>query len=139
MIELRPLTESDLEFLLEVRNDFTTRNNLEDDSVFTLEQCKMWFSSTDPKWYIIKNEGISVGYFRTNGNEVGCDIHPKYRRKGFAKMSYDVYLKNVNNASLWVFDDNFEKKLYESLGFKQTEKSKKIRNRNYIHMLWNRA
>jgi RimJ/RimL family protein N-acetyltransferase len=139
MIELRPLTESDLEFLLEVRNDFTTRNNLEDDSVFTLEQCKMWFSSTDPKWYIIKNEGISVGYFRTNGNEVGCDIHPKYRRKGFAKMSYDVYLKNVNNASLWVFDDNFAKKLYESLGFKQTEKSKKIRNRNYIHMLWNRA
>jgi hypothetical protein len=139
MIELRPLTESDLEFLLEVRNDFTTRNNLEDDSVFTLEQCKMWFSSTDPKWYIIKNEGISVGYFRTNGNEVGCDIHPKYRRKGFAKMSYDVYLKNVNNASLWAFDDNFAKKLYESLGFKQTEKSKKIRNRNYIHMLWNRA
>jgi RimJ/RimL family protein N-acetyltransferase len=139
MIELRPLTESDLEFLLEVRNDFTTRNKLEDDSVFTLEQCKMWFSSTDPKWYIIKNEGISVGYFRTNGNEVGCDIHPKYRRKGFAKMSYDVYLKNVNNASLWVFDDNFAKKLYESLGFKQTEKSKKIRNRNYIHMLWNRA
>ena len=139
MIELRPLTESDLEFLLEVRNDFTTRNNLEDDSVFTLEQCKMWFSSTDPKWYIIKNEGISVGYFRTNGNEVGCDIHPKYRRKGFAKMSYDVYLKNVNNASLWAFVDNFAKKLYESLGFKQTEKSKKIRNRNYIHMLWNRA
>lgn len=136
MIELRPLIESDLEFLLEVRNDFTTRNNLEDDSVFTLEQCKMWFSLTNPKWYIIQNEGINVGYFRTNGNEVGCDIHPKYRRQGFAKMTYDVYLKNVDNASLWVFDDNFVKKLYESLGFLEIGESKKIRNRKYIRMIW---
>ena len=95
MIELRPLTESDLEFLLEVRNDSTTRNNLEDNSVFTLEQCKVWFLSTNPKWYIIQNKGINIGYFRTNGNEVGCDIHPNYRRKGFAKMSYQYYLKKI--------------------------------------------
>jgi hypothetical protein len=136
MIELRPLTESDLEFLLEVRNDSTTRNNLEDNSVFTLEQCKVWFLSTNPKWYIIQNKGINIGYFRTNGNEVGCDIHPNYRRKGFAKMSYQYYLKKIDNASLWVFDDNFAKKLYKSLGFKENGEQKLIRNRKYVKMTY---
>lgn len=136
MIELRPLTESDLEFLLEVRNNFTTRNNLEDDSVFTLEQCKMWFSLTNPKWYIIQNDGINIGYFRTNGDEIGCDIHPDYRRRGYAKMAYECYLKNVSYSTLWVFEDNLAKNLYESLGFLEIGESKKIRNRKYVRMIW---
>ena len=54
MINLRPLYQSDLLFLLEVRNDDSTRNNLEDNSIFTYPECRTWFDYTQPKWFIIE-------------------------------------------------------------------------------------
>lgn len=131
---LKKLSEGDLPFLLEVRNDDSTRYNLENDSIFNLEQCKSWFETTNPNWYIIKIDEESVGYFRVKGEEVGCDIHPKHRRKGYARMAYKLYLESVNMATLWVFEDNFAKNLYEELGFRFCGQSKKIRERNYIKM-----
>lgn len=134
-LKLRPLVIKDLEFLLEVRNHDSTRKYLENDSVFDLEQCTKWFKETKPKWYIILNEdNIKVGYLRTDGYDVGCDIHYDHRRKGYAKRAYQIYLKDKEYASLWVFEDNFAKKLYESLGFKETGNIKSIRNKQYIHM-----
>jgi hypothetical protein len=133
------LKEEHLEFLLAVRNQESTRQFLENDSIFNLSECKEWFSNLKSTWYIISVNNLPVGYFRTNGDEIGCDIHPDFRRNGFARMSYEYYLKNVKLASLWVFEDNFAKNLYESLGFLPSGKTKNIRNRNYIHMVWNRA
>lgn len=136
---LRKLVESDLPFLLEVRNDPTTRINLENDSVFTLESCTEWFSKTNPIWYIIEIDGNNIGYIRTNGDEVGMDIHPKYRRKGYAREAYKLYLKDKEYASLWVFVDNFAKNLYTELGFVENGNSKIIRNRSYIQMIFKNA
>lgn len=137
MIKLKPLIKEDLSFLLEVRNDESTRRFLENDSVFTIEECDEWFTKTNPKWYIILNEdNQKVGYIRTNGDEVGCDIHPDYRRKGYARLSYIEYLKEKDYATLWVFEDNFALKLYESLGFKPQEEYKMVRGRKYIYMIY---
>ena len=142
MIKLRPLDLNDLEFLLEVRNNDSTLQFLENNSKFTLEESKSWFENTQPKWYIIEifehPVAYSVGYIRTNGDEVGCDIHPNFRRKGYARMAYELYLKDKDYASLWVFEDNFAKNLYEELGFIANKNSKVIRGRNYIQMEWNR-
>jgi hypothetical protein len=137
MINLRPLTENDLEFLLEVRNDNSTLQFLENDSKFTLKQSIKWFRETQPKWFIIEINRMSVGYIRTNGDEVGCDIHPNFRRRGYAKMAYELYLKDKSYASLWVFKDNFAKNLYEKLGFIPNGKLITVRNRNYIQMEYN--
>ena len=137
MINLRPLTENDLPFLLEVRNDDSTRQFLENNSKFTLKQSLKWFRETQPKWYIIEVNRFSVGYIRTNGDEVGCDIHPNFRKKGYAKIAYELYLKDKDYASLWVFEDNFAKNLYEKLGFITNGKSITIRDRNYIQMEYN--
>jgi len=137
MINLRPLTENDLPFLLEVRNDDSTRQFLENNSKFTLKQSLKWFRETQPKWYIIEVNRFSVGYIRTNGDEVGCDIHPNFRKKGYAKIAYELYLKDKDYASLWVFEDNFAKNLYEKLGFVTNGKSITIRDRNYIQMEYN--
>jgi hypothetical protein len=133
---LRKLEESDLPFLLEVRNDPTTRINLENDSVFTIESCTEWFSKTNPLWYIIEVDGNNVGYIRTNGDEIGADIHPEHRRKGYAKEAYKLYLKDKEYASLWVFVDNFAKNLYTELGFVENGNSKIIRGREYIQMVY---
>jgi RimJ/RimL family protein N-acetyltransferase len=136
MIKLIPLSEEHLFFLLEVRNHETTRYNLENDSVFDLEQCQKWFKTLNSPWYIVLNEEIPVGYIRTNLNEVGCDIHPTYRGKGYAKEAYNLILKKMPKASLWVFEDNFARKLYQDLGFKENGEQKIIRDRKYIKMIY---
>tara|TARA_R110000751_G_scaffold169054_1_gene275152 strand:- start:155 stop:592 length:438 start_codon:yes stop_codon:yes gene_type:complete len=136
MIYLKSLTESDLPFLLEIRNDDSTRCNLENNSKFTLKESLKWFRETQPKWYIILHQGVPVGYIRTSGDEVGCDIHPNFRRRGYAKIAYETYLEDKDYASLWVFEDNFAKEFYEKLGFYTTWKSKIIRERKYVKMEW---
>jgi RimJ/RimL family protein N-acetyltransferase len=134
MIKLRSLVENDLPFLLEVRNDPSTLQFLENNSKFTLKESLKWFRQNHPKWFIIEINRVPVGYIRTNGDEVGCDIHPKYRRRGYAKMAYELYLQDKNYASLWVFEDNFAKDLYKKLGFTPNNNFKTIRDRNYIQM-----
>jgi hypothetical protein len=136
---LRRLTAMDLTFLLEVRNDKTTRMNLENDSVFTIENCTEWFSKTNPLWYIIEVDNKRVGYIRTNNDIIGVDIHPIYRRMGYAREAYKLYLEDKKYASLWVFVDNFAKTLYTELGFVQNGNSKIIRGRNYIEMIYNKT
>lgn len=136
MINLKLLTKEDLSFLLEIRNDDSTRNNLENNSIFTLKQCQDWFDNLKSPWYIIEVNRHSVGYIRTNGNEVGCDIHPNFRRKGYAKMAYELYLADKDYATLWVFEDNFAKDLYKKLGFVSNGNLKIIRNRNYVQMVY---
>lgn len=135
-MNLRELSVSDLSFLLEIRNDETIRVNLENDSIFTLAQCEEWFLSKKPIWYIIEIDGNSVGYIRTNGDEIGIDIHPNHRRNGYARKAYKLYLKDMEYASLWVFVDNFAKNLYTELGFIENGNSKTIRDREYIQMIY---
>lgn len=131
------MTKEHLPFLLEVRNDETTRSMLESDNVFTLQECVQWFVSLQNPWYIIENEnGEWVGYFRTNGEQIGCDIHPKFRQQGYARKAYQEYLKDKTYSTLWVFEDNFAKKLYTSLGFVENGNFKLIRNRKYVEMTW---
>jgi RimJ/RimL family protein N-acetyltransferase len=134
MVDLRPLNENDLPFLLEIRNDDSTRYNLENNSKFTLKESLEWFRQNKPKWFIIKINRVPVGYIRTSGDEIGCDIHPNFRKRGYAKIAYEFYLQDKNYASLWVFEDNFAKNLYKKLGFKENNNSKLIRSRNYIQM-----
>jgi ribosomal protein S18 acetylase RimI-like enzyme len=134
-ITISPLTKDNLPFLLEIRNDDSTRKYLENNSIFTLEECQKWFSSTNPEWYIISHNNTKVGYIRSTPNgEVGVDIHPDFRRKGYARKAYEEYLRYRKFATLWVFEDNFALKLYTDLGFTSTGINKKIRNRSYIQM-----
>ena len=138
MIKLIPLSKEHLNFLLEVRNHGTTRCNLENDNVFNLEQCEKWYETLNSPWYIISNDNIMVGYVRTNGDEIGCDIHPNHRRSGYAREAYKLILEKMDTASLWVFEDNFAKKLYQELGFKENGEQKIIRERKYIKMTYGR-
>ena len=138
MVTLKKLTENDLEFLLEVRNNNSTRVNLENDNIFNLSECQEWFKKNKPNWFIILNsDNDKVGYLRTNGDEVGCDIHPNFRRNGFARKAYQEYLKDKEFATLWVFEDNFAINLYKELGFKENGEFKIIRGRKYLKMIYN--
>ena len=135
-INLRTLNENDLNFLLEVRNHPSTRKFLENDSIFTLEESKKWYNKLSYPWKIIEVNGKKIGYLRINGDEIGCDIHPSYRRKGYARKAYNEYLKDKDFATLWVFEDNFAKTLYQEIGFVETGENKMIRNKKYLKMVY---
>lgn len=137
MVTLKTLEEKHLPFLLEIRNDESTRKFLEVDKTFTLEECKKWYKGLKEPYLLILNENKEkVGYFRVIGDQIGVDIHPNYRRKGYAKSAYKEYLKDKKFASLWVFEDNFALELYKKLGFTHTGEIREERGRSVIRMEW---
>lgn len=130
-------TDEDLEFLLSVRNDYSTRYYLENDSIFKLEDARVWYRNIDPPWLLMEKDAVKVGYIRrTKEGEVGIDIHPEHRRHGHARQGYRMYLEDKTFASLWVFEDNIALKLYEELGFVRNGNTKIVRNRPYIEMVY---
>ena len=129
--------ESDLPFLIEVRNDESTRSQLGNDSLFTLEDSTQWFKKEQPEWLLIINHNLTrIGYMRIDGDTIGIDIHPNFRRKGYARLAYQKYLENTDYADLWVFEDNHAKKLYEELGFVETSEYETLRDRKYLKMIY---
>ena len=136
-VTLLSLLESDLPFLIEVRNDESTRSQLGNDSLFTLEDSTQWFKKEQPEWLLIINHNLTrIGYMRIDGDTIGIDIHPNFRRKGYARLAYKKYLEDTDYADLWVFEDNHAKKLYEELGFVETGEYETLRDRKYLKMIY---
>jgi ribosomal protein S18 acetylase RimI-like enzyme len=73
---------------------------------------------------------------RIDGDTIGVDIHPNFRRKGYARLAYQKYLEDTDYADLWVFEDNHAKKLYEELGFVETGEYEMLRDRKYLKMIY---
>ncbi len=136
-VTLKPLKKDNLRFLLLVRNEESTRTQLKNDVSFTLDECEDWFEKLEPSWLMIFNENSEeVGYLRIDGDLIGCDIHPDFRRKGYARKAYAEYLKDTDYAELDVFEDNHAKKLYEELGFVETGEHQTLRGRKYLRMIY---
>lgn len=131
----------DLDFVLEVRNNDTTRRFLRDNRVFNKIDAIKWFQKRRPQWLIILDaqNNEKLGYFRIEGDMVGCDIHPDHRRRGIARKAYENYLENIEKATLWVFEENFAIDLYCSLGFVKTGKEQVFRGMKEIEMLYERG
>lgn len=139
-LTLMRLSRQDLPFLLEVRNEESTRKWLENNQVFSLAESEEWFLRTKPEWKIILVDEIPVGYLRIhddNGSSIwiGCDIHPNFRRRGYAKRAYEeqikIFFDNGYNLVYLRVDENNEAaiSLYKKLGFKE-----KFRENNLITM-----
>ena len=138
-ITLKPLNKNNLRFLLLVRNIESTRTQLGNDTSFTIEECIDWFEKLEPSWLMIYNENSeAVGYMRLEGDTIGCDIHPDFRRKGYARLAYQKYLEDTDYAELFVFEDNHAKKLYEELGFIETGEYEILRERRYLKMIYDK-
>lgn len=138
--DIQPLSLEDLKFVLEVRNHISTRKWLKNNTKFTLEQTSNWFTSTNPNWFILLSRDVKdkrLGYIRTTiDGEIGCDIHPDYRRQGLATKALSYMLDKKKFATLWVFEDNPAKKMYYRLGFKDTGNKTFIRDKKYVQMMY---
>ena len=130
MINFKKIEKSDLSFLNEVRNEYS-EEFLHDSRKFTLDQTEQWFDKFNPDFYIIFLESERIGYFRlSNYSEInknlyiGADIAPKFKGKGFGKLSYEKFIPfifekyNLNKISLEVLSTNqVAINLYKKLGF----------------------
>jgi RimJ/RimL family protein N-acetyltransferase len=141
-MNITPMTEGDIPFFLEVRNQST--EFLHNDTQFTLEEATKWFNETNPKYYLIKLGSKSIGYFRTSNWDdkvmtfyLGCDIHPNYRGYGFAQEAYRMIIDEfyvtmeISSIKLEVLANNTRAKhIYSKLGFIEIgvsdEKVKKV-------------
>ena len=151
-ISLSKMNKEDLPWFLEIRNDDSTRHYLENNNKFTLNEAEKWFDKLDKDelypYLIIRGEKNDdyYGYVRqymteVNGEkmvEIGVDIHPQYRKKGIAKAAYITLLRDLDKASLWVFEDNFARNLYFDLGFRDIGETAMNRGRKNYRMVWRR-
>ena len=139
------MERSDLEFVNNIRNHNTTRSMLENNNIISYNDTLSWFINSSPSWLIIEDNKDKVGYIRTSddtGNSIciGCDIHPKKRRMGYAFYAYKLVIENLYTRKysvLWlkVFEKNIPAvSLYEKLGFK-INGSEISRGKKYLTMV----
>lgn len=130
MIILRELEVEDLEFLNGVRNE-CSKEYLHNSETYTLSETIEWFEKTNPKFWLILNGDVKIGYFRTSEYSqenrnlyIGADIDLSFRGKGYA---YEAYIKfipfiftemSLHKISLEVLSTNYRAiNLYKKLGF----------------------
>ena len=141
MVNLRKATIEDGAFILEVRNHESTLKQLHDPRKFDLNSFETWFNNSSPEWFIILLNDKNIGYVRTKWLEpkkilqVGADLHPDYRGKGYAKPAYEQLFENfcyVEKFSLEVFIDNtVALNLYQKLGFKKIKECQYLIDGNF--------
>ncbi len=140
-IAFRVIEKEDLDILRKLHNNPTTWENLLNiDFIDEEDQLEWWKSlhkKKNDKRYVIcfaENTKEIIGRLRIqninwkhHNCEVGLDILPKYRGKGYGKKSYKMLLEfsfnhfNMNMVYLKVADFNPNaKSLYEKVGFKET-------------------
>lgn len=140
-IAFRVIEKHDLEILRELHNDESTYLNLYNidfvDEENQLEWWKNLHKKNNDKRYVIcfsDNPHEVIGRLRIqninfnhNNCEVGLDIMPKFRGKGYGLKSYKMLLEflfqhyNMHMVYLQVADFNPNaRKLYEKVGFKET-------------------
>lgn len=123
---IRKMTSDDVSFYNEVRN--LVRQNLHDNTFFSLEETFNWFDRESPSFFIAELNGHSIGYFRTSNQfgktiMIGMDISPIFQGKKLSKPFYGLFfellkLNNFSKASLKVFSKNhIAHNLYMDLGF----------------------
>jgi RimJ/RimL family protein N-acetyltransferase len=130
MIEFKPLTIEDCEFLNEVRNE-CAEQYLHDSTKYSIEETKEWYRKLDIPYYIVYHEDSKIGYFRlsnyssrNNTMYVGMDIHKSFRGKGYAYEAYTKFIPYImdayglNKISLEVLSTNIVAiNLYKKIGF----------------------
>lgn len=128
LISLIPVEIYDLKFINDIRNNESTRKNLNNTKEISLSDTQIWFEREQPLWFIIEIDNTRVGYIRTSLDTgesicVGCDIHPDYRNLGYASSAYKILIDHLyesNYVVIWleVFKANLiAQNLYKKLGF----------------------
>ncbi|HKK96120.1 MAG TPA: GNAT family N-acetyltransferase [Anaerovoracaceae bacterium] len=142
MVQLKQVTPKDKRFFLRTINNKGTRYHMESDQAIPKYYFKNLINRVSSLWFVIEVDGKQVGllntFFKGEKYHFGVMINKQHRRKGYAKEAIRTFLKVTDKRKidtyLECFDDNPALKLYKKLGYKETEKAREIRGRNFIEM-----
>lgn len=132
-ITFRKISISDADFISTLRNS-VSKKFLHTSNTYSTEEVREWIRTKDPKWYIIENESVDIGYFRCSDINldqksmyVGADILEEYRGLGLGYQSYQSFISFIhsqgfNSLKLEVLSTNKRAfNLYKKLGFEITK------------------
>jgi len=128
----KKIEKDDVPFINNVRNTYA-KEFLHDNREFTLSETYEWLDKSNPNYWIIFLDNERIGYFRLSNYSpinrniyIGADISPKFKGKGYGKLSYRKFLPFVfenfyiHKISLEVLSTNTVAiSLYKKLGFFQ--------------------
>lgn len=154
-INLRPMTEEDMPFMVTWRNHPDSRKWFFSQEIITLEGQKQWFKKTceksDERFFIIQNKDsdpvgtVSIYHIETaqRSAEYGrMLIAPEHRGMGYARDATIAVLKYafeelpVDRVSLEVMVQNEKAvKLYGSIGFSEMGSYEKEVDKKYYSIL----
>lgn len=146
-VEFRKITFEDVPFVNRVRNHYC-QEFLHSSNQYSLEESYGWFFKTNPDFWIIKKNNVSVGYFRLSNYSsenkniyIGADISEEFSGKGIATESYKKFIPfifekyNLNKISLEVLSNNERAiHLYKKIGFKYegTKRQEVLKQNKFI-------
>lgn len=148
MITLRRLTPSDIGYFFEFVNAENSRKWMESENKYTEDDFALLMTTNVVQWYTIhdseiKNEDKRVGLFTSYGKDdrlyIGIIIDPKYRRKGYARMTFKYFLEVTDKMNiptyLGCFKDQPAIKMYKEVGFKELKEERtKVRGKMWVTM-----
>lgn len=147
-VSLRPLDNSDLEWLRSLRNDESTWTNLGDPKMVSDVQQQLWFNGLTADrtrmYLVVSYQDIAVGIVRMTQIDlinrsacIGMDIASEYRGQGIGSKAYTMLIKycfhvlNLHRIWLLVIDFNARARhLYESVGFQEEGRMRQAIYRN---------
>lgn len=149
-ISFKKMNLNHLEFINTVRNQYSNEY-LHDSRKFTLEETKNWYYKSNPDFWMILLDDITVGYFRLSNYSkqnkniyIGADIAPEYTGKGIAKEAYKKFIPHLftmyglNKISLEVLETNQRAiNLYNKLGFvnEGVKREEVIKNGKWVNSI----
>lgn len=145
---IREVEAKDLEWLLSLRNDESTRRWLGYSSELSFEEQVTWYvgmkSDSHKDYMIIEVDKERVGLIRKDEIDlknasirIGIDIHKNYRRMGYAYNAYRMLITGLFSMGyyrIWLLVDEENApaiNLYKKLGFKEEGRQRGALNRQH--------
>jgi len=121
MIYIRKLIKDDVCFLNSVRNECAEKY-LHDSRTFSIQDSYKWFETTNPDYYLILYNDISIGYFRLSNHSIvnkniyiGADLHKDWRGKiTLEVLSTNLVAKNLYKKLGFIWEGTKRKEIYKN-------------------------
>lgn len=143
---IREVEAKDLEWLLSLRNDESTRKWLGCSDKLSFEEQVRWYvgmkNDSHKNYMIIEVDSDPVGLIRKDEIDlnnasirIGVDIHKNFRRNGYAYNAYRMLISDLFSLGyhrIWLLVDEENSpaiNLYKKFGFKEEGRQRDALNR----------